>query len=89
MASLMVVLFVLGYAAIACEARLQVNKAASALLAGVLCWAVLILNGDAGETVRRLMEHLGEIASILSSSSAPWRSSMSSTSMTASPSSRG
>ncbi len=42
---LMVVIFVLGYAAIALEHPLKVDKAASALLIGVLTWTVYVLSG--------------------------------------------
>ena len=41
----MVVIFVLGYAAIALEHPLKVDKAASALLIGVLTWTVYVLSG--------------------------------------------
>ncbi len=43
---LMVVVFVLGYTAIALEHPLKVDKAASALLVGVLCWVLYILSAD-------------------------------------------
>jgi Na+/H+ antiporter NhaD/arsenite permease-like protein len=43
---LMVVIFVLGYAAIALEHNIKVDKAASALLTGVLVWTVFVLNAD-------------------------------------------
>lgn len=42
---LMVVIFVLGYAAIALEHPIKIDKAASALLIGVLTWSVYVLNG--------------------------------------------
>ncbi len=41
---LMVVVFVLGYVAIALEHPLKVDKAASALILGVLVWTILILD---------------------------------------------
>ncbi len=41
---LMVVIFVLGYVAIALEHPLKVDKAASALLIGTLCWVAYILD---------------------------------------------
>ena len=47
MLSLVVILFVLGYAAIALEHQININKAASALLTGVLCWTVYACNADA------------------------------------------
>lgn len=43
---LMVVVFVLGYTAIALEHPLKIDKAASALLIGVITWAIYALNGD-------------------------------------------
>lgn len=92
---LMVVIFVLGYAAIAFEHNIRVDKAASALITGVLCWTVYVLGAhdivnfesipdyinlmffeeahieDQYELVThyvtefQILEHLGEIASIL------------------------
>ncbi len=46
MFGLMLVVFVLGYAAIALEHPIKVNKAASALLIGVLTWTIYILNSS-------------------------------------------
>lgn len=43
---LIVVIFVLGYTAIALEHPLKVDKAASALMIGVLCWTVYVLSAD-------------------------------------------
>ncbi len=43
---LMVVVFVLGYAAIALEHPLKVDKAASALIIGTLCWVFYILGAE-------------------------------------------
>lgn len=43
---LMVVIFVLGYAAIALEHPIKVDKAASALLTAVLTWTVFVLGAD-------------------------------------------
>ena len=40
---LMIVIFVLGYSAIAFEHQLRVDKAAAALITGVLCWTVYVL----------------------------------------------
>ena len=42
----MVVVFILGYTAIALEHPLKIDKAASALLTGVLLWAIYILAAD-------------------------------------------
>ena len=43
---LIVSIFFLGYAAIAFEQSIKINKAAIALLTGVLCWTVYILSGS-------------------------------------------
>ena len=43
---LMVVVFVLGYTAIALEHPLKVDKAASALIIGTLCWVLYILGAE-------------------------------------------
>ncbi len=63
---LLISVFVLGYIAIAFEHPLKLNKAASALITGVLCWTIYMLQSDASETVTEgLLHHLGEISSIL------------------------
>jgi Na+/H+ antiporter NhaD/arsenite permease-like protein len=64
---LLVIIFVVGYAAIALEHPIHVNKAASALITGVLCWTVyMIYNQDDPHTVNHhLQEHLGEHSGIL------------------------
>ena len=43
----MVVVFVLGYTAIALEHPLKIDKAASALITGVLCWVIYITGSQA------------------------------------------
>ncbi|MDD3737863.1 MAG: sodium:proton antiporter NhaD [Lentimicrobiaceae bacterium] len=63
---LMVVIFVLGYTAIATEHSIHVNKTASALLTGVILWFVFIIfSDDIGFVNTELRHHLGEIAEIL------------------------
>src|SRR6266581_4663554 len=63
---LLVSIFILGYAAIAFEHSVKINKAASALLTGVLCWTVYIFFSPNKEVVsRELTEHLGNFAGIL------------------------
>ncbi len=62
----MIIVFILGYAAIAFEHDLKIDKAAAALVTGVLCWALFIFGGaDIHETSHALLEHVGEISSIL------------------------
>lgn len=64
--TLLIVVFVLGYMAIAFEHLLQLNKAASALITGVICWTIYIMQSESNHAVNEeLLHHLGEIASIL------------------------
>jgi len=63
---IIVSVFVLGYLAIAFEHPLKINKAASALITGVLCWTIYILQSESTDAVNQeLLHHLGDIASIL------------------------
>lgn len=63
---LLTLVFVLGYAAIALEHPINVNKAATALITGVLCWTVFTLySSDAHAVNHQLQEHLGEMAGII------------------------
>jgi Na+/H+ antiporter NhaD/arsenite permease-like protein len=65
-ATLIVSIFVLGYLAITLEHSLKINKAASALLTGVLCWLVYILSSsDKHAVVHALEQHMGEVSGIL------------------------
>ncbi|MFN0141538.1 MAG: SLC13 family permease, partial [Pyrinomonadaceae bacterium] len=60
------IIFVIGYLAIALEHPIKINKAASALLTGVLCWTVFVLSqADKDAVSHKLTEHLGEISGIL------------------------
>ena len=60
------VIFVLGFLAIAMEHSIKINKASSALVTGVLCWTIYIINAsDHHQVTHELMEHVSEIASIL------------------------
>ena len=60
------IIFILGYAAIAFEHPLRINKAATSLITGVLCWSVYALfSADKHAPVEALTEHLGEVAGIL------------------------
>ncbi len=68
MLSLIIILFVLGYLFIALEHSIGINKAASALLLGVILW-VLYVHSNSTDTPHaineQLMNSLGEIAGIL------------------------
>ncbi|HEY5369027.1 MAG TPA: sodium:proton antiporter NhaD [Hanamia sp.] len=61
-----IIIFILGYLAIAFEHPLHLNKAASALITGVLCWTIYMVQTDAPHAVsEELVDHLGDISSIL------------------------
>lgn len=62
---LLVAIFVIGYLAIVFEHPLKLNKSASALLAGVLCWTVYVVSGDSHAVNEQLAHHLGELSQIL------------------------
>ena len=64
--AIIIIVFILGYLAIAFEHPLKLNKAASALITGVLCWTIYILQSQSPHTVgEELLHHVGDIASIL------------------------
>ena len=66
MTTIIVIVFIIGYLAIAFEHPLRINKAASALLAGVICWSVYALLGSDKDLVsENLSHHLSEISGIL------------------------
>ena len=63
---LMIAVFVLGYAAIAFEHSLKIDKAAAALVTGVACWTIYVFGGaEVQNAEHQLLEHLSEISGIL------------------------
>jgi Na+/H+ antiporter NhaD/arsenite permease-like protein len=66
MVAVILIVFLLGYVAIAMEHVIRLNKAASALITGVLCWTIYILYVPDKHLVNeQLTEHVGDIAGIL------------------------
>jgi NhaD family Na+/H+ antiporter len=66
MTTLLLSIFILGYAAIAFENKIKINKTASALLTGVVIWvAYIFLSADKNLVNENLMKHLGDISGIL------------------------
>lgn len=65
MATVIIIIFVLGYLGIAFEHNLQINKSATALVTGVLCWTVYVLFSDSEIVNEELAHHLGDISQIL------------------------
>ena len=65
MTTLVIIIFVLGYAAIVFEHSININKAATALLTGVLCWTLYVFSSSDTHLIsEQLTGHLGEIAGI-------------------------
>ncbi|MEO6637155.1 MAG: sodium:proton antiporter NhaD, partial [Ginsengibacter sp.] len=61
-----IITFILGYLAITLEHTIKVNKAASALVTGVVCWTIYILfQPDKHLVTEQIMDHMGEISGIL------------------------
>jgi Na+/H+ antiporter NhaD/arsenite permease-like protein len=66
MTGLVIIIFVLGYIAIAFEHKIKVDKAASALVTGVVCWLLYFFSEPSITSPEsELIHHLGEIAAIL------------------------
>lgn len=63
---LIAIIFIIGYIVITLEHSLGLNKAATALITGVLCWiGYLLFANDVHVINEQLMEHISEIAGIL------------------------
>jgi Na+/H+ antiporter NhaD/arsenite permease-like protein len=66
MVATITIIFILGYAAIILEHPLRINKAASALITGVLCWtAFAMLSPGTVDAGHLATGYLGELAGIL------------------------
>ncbi|MBL7727758.1 MAG: sodium:proton antiporter NhaD [Dinghuibacter sp.] len=66
MLTAIIVIFIVGYLAIVFEHNIKVNKAARALVTGVVCWTAYILSGaDVHSVEHQLTAHLGEVSGIL------------------------
>jgi Na+/H+ antiporter NhaD/arsenite permease-like protein len=60
-----VAIFAIGYLAIVLEHPLKLNKAASALLAGGLCWTAYVASADRDIVNAELLHHLANLSQIL------------------------
>lgn len=66
MNALIISIFIIGYIVIAFEHHFKINKSATALLTGVLCWTFYILMGaDSHLISKELAEHISELSGIL------------------------
>ena len=63
---LITIIFIVGYLAIAFEHPIKINKTASALLVGTICWTVYAMSSTESHSVQeKLSHHLSSIAEIL------------------------
>ncbi|MBL7816232.1 MAG: sodium:proton antiporter NhaD [Saprospiraceae bacterium] len=66
MLTAIIIVFLLGYSAIVFEEYIKINKTASALVTGVLCWTIYMLGKNNVELVENeLIHHFSEAAQIL------------------------
>ena len=68
---LIIVIFVVGYLAIALEHPIKINKTASALLTAVICWTIFTVSGAtetqlSSQKYLHFLHELGEKAATLS-----------------------
>lgn len=63
--AILLVVFIIGYIAITLEHPLRMNKAATALLTGGLCWTIYVLSSDDHTSAENLFHHIGDISGIL------------------------
>src|SRR5687768_4333265 len=67
MEATVIIIFVLGYLLIAFEHPIKINKSATAIVTGVLCWTIYAVtsNESIEHITHQLGEHFGEISAIL------------------------
>jgi len=67
MVTILLILFILGYLCIALEHPIKVDKAATAIVTGVLCWTIFVFFSDSGYSFvsKELQHHLVHISEIL------------------------
>ena len=67
MVTILLTIFILGYLCIALEHPIKVDKAATAIVTGVLCWTLFVFFSDSGYSFvsKELQHHLVHISEIL------------------------
>jgi Na+/H+ antiporter NhaD/arsenite permease-like protein len=66
MTTLIILAFILGYIVITIENKIHINKSATALITGVVCWTLFILCSTEKELVSQQLEkHLSDTAAIV------------------------
>jgi Na+/H+ antiporter NhaD/arsenite permease-like protein len=62
---MILLVFIIGYLVITLEHPLKMNKAATALLTGAICWTILCFGDTSHDAAESLTHHISEIAGIL------------------------
>jgi len=65
MLEIIIAIFIIGYASIALEHPLKINKSGSALLMGILIWTIYTIGWPQNDTVSEMAQHLSSISEIL------------------------
>ncbi len=66
MTLLIIIAFCIGYALIALESQIKINKAAIALFTGGFLWtAYMVFDSDSTKIIHQLIEHLGDTSQII------------------------
>ncbi len=66
MATVLIIVFILGYLAITLEHSININKSATALITAVLCWTLIISNTSNKELIlEQLSHHLSSISEVV------------------------
>lgn len=66
MNTILIFAFIIGYVFIAFENKIHINKAATALFTGVICWTIYVLfSNNTEHVILQLGEHVGSISQIL------------------------
>ena len=66
MGQIIIIIFIVGYIAIAFEHKIKIDKAATALVTGVLCWMFYFFYTPSIDSAQsELLHHLGDISAIL------------------------
>ena len=61
-----ILVFILGYIAIALEHSIKINKSASAIIMAVLCWTIIMVNdANPNHIIEKLSHHLSGISEIV------------------------
>ena len=67
METVVIIIFIIGYILIAFEHPIKINKSATAIVTGVLCWTIYAMSSQdhIEDVTHHLAEHFGEISAIL------------------------